>query len=160
MSYPIMKRRINLPLLVAGLITFAFSSCQKEEFTPFDQPFVHIHHNNSDELRIQANRQEEATYYVYLSTKLRYENTTVTFEVTHGAGLTPGVDFEILTPGNSLVFAPGIFEMPIHVRWLRNTIDPQKDNTVVIRLTGADAGFNVGLPGPDGRQSKLTITKF
>lgn len=155
----LIKIRKTVPLLAISLTTF-FASCNKEEFTPYDHPFVHIHHNNSDELRIQANRQEEATYMVYLSAKLQYESTTVTFEITHGNGLEAGVDFEVLTSGNSLVFAPGIFEMPIRIRWLRNTIDPLQDNTVVIRLTGNDRGFTTGLPGPDGLQSKLTITKF
>lgn len=156
-----MKIQNIFPLwaLACGLMAFGIS-CNKEEYKPFDHPFVHIHHNNSDEIRVQAGRQEDATYMVYLSSKLQYESTTVTFEVTYGDGLTPGTDFEILTPGNSLVFAPGIFEMPIRVRWLRNPIDPTKDNTVVIRLTGNDRGFTIGMPGPDGRQSKLTITKF
>lgn len=136
------------------------SSCSKEEFKPYDHPFVHIHHNNSDQVRIQANRQEEAAYHVYLSSQLQFENTTVTFEITHGDGLLPGRDFEILTQGNTLVFPAGVFEMPIRIRWLRNTLEPGKEHTLVIRLIDNDRGYTVGMPGPDQLQRSLTITKF
>ena len=74
-------------------------------------------------------------------------------------GLTEDVDYKVVTTANPLVFLPGINDMPIRIRWLKNPVDPTKDNTVTIRLTGNSKGYNLGFPGPDHVQSEVVIEK-
>lgn len=156
-----MKKIVYILYTTGIVLTMLLSAaCNKEEVSPFDQPFIHIHHNNADRIQVQANRLEEVNYRVFLSSVLQYEPTTVSFEITHGDGLAAGRDFEVMTAGRTLLFAPGIFEMPIRIKWLRNPVDPAKDNSLRIQLTDNDRGFTLGLPGPDKLQSSLTITKY
>ena len=54
---------------------------------------------------------------------------------------------------------PGIYDMPIRIRWMPNHLDENKDNTITIRLTGNNQGLTMGLPGPDGLQRELVIEK-
>ena len=76
-----------------------------------------------------------------------------------GDGLQEDVDYKVVTQQNPLVFLPGIYDAPIRVRWLKHPVDPTKDNTLTIRLTGNSKGYNLGYPGPDHKQSEIRIEK-
>ena len=60
------------------------------------------------------------TYSVYLSSKPLTENLEVNYQVIVGDGLKSGVDFELVTKGSTLTFLPGIYDMPIRIRWMPN----------------------------------------
>ena len=96
---------------------------------------------------------------MYLSSKPLTENLEVNYQVIVGDGLKSGVDFELVTKGSTLTFLPGIYDMPIRIRWMPNHLDENKDNTITIRLTGNNQGLTMGLPGPDGLQRVLVIEK-
>ncbi len=150
-----------LKIFLYYIVLTAFTlSCSKDEYKPFDQPFVHIHVNNASTIQVQANRNQVVNYNIYLSAKLQYEPTQVYFEVIAGNGLTEGTDYELVTTGKTLTFAPGVFEMPVTIRWKSNPLDTTKNNILTIRITGNDRDFTVGLPGPDKNQSALIIQKI
>lgn len=157
MMYKKNKIFVALALFIATSIT---TSCQKEEYKVYDVPFIHIHQNERSEVRVRDNRNEAVSYFVYLSAKKQFKTTIVNYEFKVGDGLVEGEDFEIITTGKELVFAPGVMEMPIEIRWLRNPIDPEKENTLIIQLLSNNRDFILGLPGPNLLQTSLTITKY
>ena len=83
----------------------------------------------------------------------------VNYEIVVGDGLQEGVDYELVTTGNQLTFEPGIYDMPIRIKWLAHPVDETKDNTLTIRLTGNSQSLHLGVPGPDGLQKQLVIEK-
>ena len=98
-------------------------------------------------------------YTVYLSSRPITDSLEVSYEIIVGDGLKEDVDYKVVTTANPLVFFPGINDMPIRIRWLKNPVDPEKDNTLKIRLTGNSKGYNLGFPGPDHVQSEVVIEK-
>ncbi|NGM61329.1 hypothetical protein G5B30_05285 [Sphingobacterium sp. SGG-5] len=137
-----------------------WTACGKEEQKPFDQPFLHIMSNNSSSETVNYMANSIRTYNIYLSSRPLTENLEVNFQVTAGNGLREGVDYEMVTPGNTLIFLPGIYDMPIRVRWIANpALDANKDNTLTIELVSNNQGITLGLPGPDQLQKKFIITK-
>ncbi|NGF57566.1 hypothetical protein G5B00_13690 [Parapedobacter sp. SGR-10] len=152
-----MKRTI---LYSTAWIMLLLTACGKEEQQPFDHPFLHIMNNNTSSETVNYMANSVRTYNVYLSSKPLTENLEVTFQVTPGNGLKEGVDYEMVTPGNTLVFLPGIYDMPIRVRWMASpALDPNNDNTLTIELVSNSQGITLGLPGPDQLQKKFVITK-
>jgi len=141
-------------------VVFAFSACNKDAATPYDNPFFYIHVSNNSTVRVSSDRNETVEYKVYFSGRRQFETMTLDYEFVVGAGLKEGVDFEIVGSSRQLTFLPGIVEMPIAVRWLSHSIDATKDNSLVIKLIRNSKNYTIGLPGPDGLQSKLTIVKF
>lgn len=136
-------------------------SCGKDEHEPYDNPFIHIMDANAASSTVNYMASSVQTYNIYLSSKPLTENLEVNFQIIAGDGLQEGVDYEMVTPGNTLLFLPGIFDMPVRVRWLPSpNLDPSKDNTLTIELTGNSQGITLGLPGPDQRQKKFVITKI
>ena len=93
-------------------------------------------------------RRPSSTYNICLSSKELSENLIVDYSFNVGDGLKAGVDFERVTTGNQIVFVPGVYSMPIRIRWLPNEIDPLKDNTITIRIENTSLGFTVGFPVP------------
>ena len=140
--------------------TIFILSCGLNENPPYDLKFVHIMSNNASELTVSDKANTVGTYNVYLSSKEIKEEVNVTYEIIIGNGLKDNVDYKILTTGNTLTFLPGIYDMPIRIQWLPNPIDPSKDNTIRIKLVSSDQSCNVGLPGPDKKQSEFTIKKI
>lgn len=138
---------------------FSLVACHKDASEPYDRPFIHIMKNGLSAVSVSAQGTSVETYLVYLSSKALTENLTVDFEIIAGDGLTSGVDYEAVTSGSQLVFPPGIYEMPVRIRWLKNPVDESKDNTLKIVLVGNSMGFTLGLPGPDGKQKEFVITK-
>ncbi|SUJ26027.1 Uncharacterised protein [Sphingobacterium spiritivorum] len=141
------------------LLSLFYISCDENKMEPFDQPFFYIHVNNLDAVNVQSSRNETVEYKVNLSSKMQYDPITLTYQVLVGDGLKEGVDFELPDANRQLVFKPGFFEMTIRVRWINHAIDTTKDNTLKIKLTENDKNILIGYPGPDKRQSQLTITK-
>ena len=138
----------------------AIYSCDQEESVYFDEPFVRICTSTGESRTVVlSNVRNTNTYSVYLSSRPITDSLEVSYEVIVGNGLTEDVDYKVVTTANPLVFLPGINDMPIRIRWLRNPVDPTKDNTVTIRLTGNSKGYNLGFPGPDHVQSEVVIEK-
>lgn len=150
--------RLTIFLSLVALI-FIFS-CEMNENPPYDLKFIHIMHNNSSETTVSSKANTVGTYNVYLSSKEPKEQVVVTYEIIVGDGLKENVDYEILTKGDTLTFLPGIYDMPIRIRWLPNPIDNTKDNTITIKLVNSNQNYHIGLPGPDKNQSEFTITKI
>ena len=150
-----MKYMSALVILVVLMLMF---SCKKE-VTPYDNPFFHINVENKSTVEVLANRKDVVDYKVYLSSELQFDPITVQYEVIVGNGLLAGRDFELITSGTTLNFAPGIFERPITIAWKQATLDPAKDNTIRIRLVSNSKNYTMGLPGPDQLQRELIITR-
>ena len=136
------------------------AACNQEEFEAYDTPFVRITTDTgASNTTVLTNVRNVNTYIVALSSRPLTEPLTVNFEVKAGDGLAEGVDYELLTTGNTLVFEPGIYDMPIRIKWLPHPVDTAKDNTLTITLTGNSGQISLGLPGNDGLQRSLVIEK-
>ena len=140
--------------------TSTFTACGDDGPEVFDHPFIRIStESGASSTVVMSDVKAVNTYMVYLSSRALTENLDVTYEVIVGDGLQSGVDYEMVSPGTTLTFLPGIYSMPIRIRWMEHSVDPSKDNTVTIRLTGNSMGFTIGYPGPDHLQSQLVIEK-
>lgn len=137
------------------------AGCAKNELPLFDEPFVYLETSTgSDNAVVGADMKAVVTYYIGISCPAFTEPIDVSFQVTSGDGVTEWLDYELVMSGMTVTFLPGIWRMPIRIRWLDHPIDDTKDNTVVISLTGTKPDtFTLGYPGPAARGSKLVITK-
>ncbi|WP_127127044.1 hypothetical protein [Pseudoflavitalea rhizosphaerae] len=148
-------------ILYLFVSVFLFSACSKNENDTYDLRYVHIMDNESSTVNISDKANVVSTYGIYLSGPQVLEPITVAYKITVGDGLTEGVDYELINPASEVEFLPGIYDMPVRIRWMANPVDPAKNNTVVIELLSvSNPAFNLGLPGKDQLQRKLTITKF
>ena len=148
-----------LPILGGGWVGV---SCADQEGEWFDEPFVRIATDTGQTSTVVlTNVRNVNTYTVYLSSQPMAETDSVevSYEIIVGDGLQEDVDYKVVTTKNPLVFLPGIYDAPIRVRWLRHPVDPTKDNTLTIRLTGNSKGYNLGFPGPGHVQSQVVIEK-
>ncbi|MGQ1889737.1 hypothetical protein ACT29H_04775 [Thermophagus sp. OGC60D27] len=150
-----MKTKSLFPIL----LMLVFLACNENETEVYDRPFIHIMYEGASSIKVSSKANVLKEYNIYLSSKPLSQNLVVDYEVLVGNGLEEGVDFELITQGNTMTFLPGIYEMPVRIKWLPNALDPSKDNSIVIRLTGNNLGFTLGLPGPDHHQTELKITK-
>ena len=153
---------MNMKRILYLLMMVAVCSCADQEVELFDEPFVRIATPTGTASQIiTSSIRTVNTYTVYLSGPAISEKDSVevSYEIIVGNGLVEDVDYKVVTTQNPLVFLPGIYDAPIRIRWLRNTLDPTKDNTVTIRLTGNSKGYNLGFPGPDHIQSQVVIEK-
>lgn len=147
-------------LLYYILIINCLVACSIEENEAFDTPFIHImSESGASKVVVKSDVNNINTFSVFLSSKPFSENLEVNYQIIIGEGLKAGRDFELVTKGSSLTFLPGIYDMPIRIRWLPNHLDESKDNTITIRLTGNNQNLTIGLPGPDRLQSELVIEK-
>ena len=151
-------RTFRILLLFAALVV---AGCAKNELPLFDEPFVYLETSSgSDSAVVGADMKAVVTYYIGISCSAFTDPINVSFAVTCGDGLKEGIDYEVLTTGGSVSFLPGIWRMPVRIRWQEHAIDESKDNTVVISLTGTNPDvFTLGFPGPAAKGSKLVITK-
>lgn len=144
----------------AFVATAVLTACGDDGPEVFDQPFVRIAtESGASNTIVMSDVKAVNTYMVYLSSPALTESLEVSYEITVGNGLQSGVDYQIVTTENPLVFLPGIYTMPIRIRWLEHRVDPSKDNTITIRLTGNSRNFMLGFPGPDHVQSQMVIEK-
>ena len=154
--------RITAVCLVccAFAATAVFTACGDDGPDVFDQPFVRIATESGASTQVVvSNGRSVGTYMVYLSSRPITDSLEVSYEIIVGDGLQEDVDYKVVTPQNPLVFLPGIYDAPIRIRWLKHPVDPAKDNTVSIRLTGNSKGYTLGYPGPDHLQTEVTIEK-
>lgn len=152
----------KITIILAAATALLFSSCEKDK--PYDHPFVYIIQADDAAYAATSTVSSQATvvrtYNICLSSKELSENLIVDYSFNVGDGLKAGVDFERVTTGNQIVFVPGVYSMPIRIRWLPNEIDPLKDNTITIRIENTSLGFTVGFPGPDQLSRQHTIRKI
>ncbi|SFF83028.1 hypothetical protein [Prevotella sp. KH2C16] len=150
-----MKRILFLCLVLATLV-----SCNKEEFDGYDNPFVSIAtETGASSITVLSNVNNINTYMVLVSSRPLETPLTVNYQITVGDGLEEGVDYELVTTGNSLVFEPGVYDMPVRIRWMSHPVDESKDNTLTITLTSNSKDFTLGLPGKSGYRKSLVIEK-
>jgi len=137
------------------------ASCGLDESTVFDTPFINVTTSDgSYQTIVGSDVNNINTYYINLSSHEMTEEVTVNYKITVGAGLEEGIDYSIVTSGNSVIFKPGVYKMPIRIRWMPHALaDEDADNTMTIELESNDRGFTLGLPGPSGLSKSLTITK-
>lgn len=144
--------------LLTILLTLA--ACGKDESVTFTEPFIRVStETGASSTVVRSNVKNINTYYIYLSSQPLSANLEVNYEVIVGDGLQAGVDFELVNPSNQITFLPGIYAMPIRIRWMEHTVDPTKDNTLTIRLVSNSMNLAMGYPGPDAVQRQLVITK-
>ena len=152
----------KITIILAAATALLFSSCEKDK--PYDHPFVYIIQADNAAYAATSTVSSQATvvrtYNICLSPKELSENLIVDYSFNVGDGLKAGIDFERVTTGNQIVFVPGVYSMPIRIRWLPNEIDPLKDNTITIRIENTSLGFTVGFPGPDQLSRQHTIRKI
>jgi hypothetical protein len=139
---------------------FIFGSCSKDEHERYDLRFVHIMDNESSSVTVSDKANSIGTYNIYLSAPQFLDPVTVTYKITAGSGLTEGVDYELLNNATEVTFLPGIYDMPVRIRWQAHPVDPANDNSIRIELLGvSNSAFSLGLPGKDQYQKSLLITK-
>lgn len=155
------RMMIGLSFIICHLsFSMMLASCADDGPEVFDQPFVRIAtESGASSTVVMSDAKVVNTYTVYLSSRALSDNLEVSYEIIVGDGLTAGLDYQVVTTENPLVFLPGIYTMPIRIRWMEHRVDPSKDNTVTIRLTGNNKGFTLGYPGPDHLQKELIIEK-
>ncbi len=153
-------KNIRIITCIATLLLLMFSSCDKDETVYMTEPYVWLKSESGlSNIVVKSDVKNINTYSVVLSATQQKENLTVNYEILVGNGLQQGVDFEMVTEGNSLTLLPGIFDMPIRIRWLPHKVDPSKDNTLTIKLTGNSKNYCIGMPGPDHLNSSIRIEK-
>lgn len=146
-------------LAIILMVAIFSSGCSKEDFEPYDVPYLHIMKDGMAKETVSSVANFLGDYKIYLSSKPLDEMLLVQFSIAVGDGLVEGVDYELVTAVNSLAFLPGIYDMSIRIKWLPHPVDPSKDNTLTIRLEGNSQDITMGLPGPDEYQRCFVITK-
>lgn len=154
MKYSAMNKFIFLVPMLMMLV-----SCGIEEQKPYQTPFIHIMENGASATTFSSKGNSPKAYSVYLSSAPLTRKLEVYYEIQLGDGLMEGVDFKRITVSDTLVFLPGIYDMPIRIQWLSHTLDLTKNNTLKIQLLGNNQGITIGMPGPDHYQTSFTITK-
>jgi hypothetical protein len=153
--------KVARSLLYLMIPVLIFSSCSKNENDTYDLKYVHIMDNESAVVNISDKANSIGTYNIYLSAPQVMEPIKVTYKITAGNGLTAGVDYELINNGTEVTFLPGIYDMPVRIRWMDHPVDPAKNNSIVIELLSvSNPAYHLGLPGKDELQRSLTITKI
>ena len=152
--------RVTLIAILGSIIT----SCSVNDPIVFDGQFVHIA-DESGSLSSVINWESSkylATYYVTIVSAAVEADVEVEYKIEVGDGLTEGVDYKLIQTSHSgsVFFSSGIYRRPLRIEWLRNALDPTKDNTLTIRLVGSSQSeIEIGRPGPDSYGHIHNITK-
>lgn len=151
-----MKRLIYISILILCSI-----SCVKNEMPLYNKGFVYLSSvSGAYSETVNSLTEMESTYYFYLSSKKIYKNIDIEYSVKSGAGLKEGIDYILLSPLKKTVFMPGIYRMPLRIRWLPHKLaGPDENNTLIIEIKSAGEGINIGFPGPNEIGRRLTIIK-
>lgn len=137
----------------------ALCSCSK--FKMFDDFYIAFSPTMSDPSTISEAGTITCAYYVHYAGTLADEAITVNYSITAGDGLKEGIDYEIVTKGGKLNFLPGIYNVPIRIRFMPNTLDAAKDNTLTIRLESCSVpSITLGMPGPAQNHREMKIYKL
>ena len=153
-----MKNRYILILAAIALLC----GCEKHQEVFFDTPFVRIEDANGkatmDIDHKLDNVLTEIRVVVSASSNYFQEPITVEYEVIAGDGIKENEDFRIQASHRSpLTFDPGNYTLPIRIIWYKAAdFDPDKDNTLTLRLTGASVPeMLLGVPGPGKKRSEF-----
>ena len=96
-----------------GLVIALMTACNKEEFSGYDMPFVRIStETGASSTTVLSNVRNINTYVVTLSSRPLTTPLVVNYEIKVGDGLQTGVDYELVTTGNTLTFEPGVYDYP------------------------------------------------
>lgn len=150
---------MRLLFLISGLVTLFLAACSKEEVKPYQNRFIHIMENETSASTVNQHANSVGTYNVYLSSPQFFDTVVVQYKITAGEGLVSGIDYELVQPKTSITFLPGIYDMPIRIKWMDHAIDTSKNNSIQIELLSNNKGIHMGLPGPIKKQTIFTITK-
>ena len=153
--------------MIALLVLLSLHSCEKHQEILFDTPFVSISDETgtSSTMTISSTANNLLTSLkvdINVSAARFTDDITVEYEVVAGDGLREGVDYVIQSSTLSpVVFTKGTYTMPVRLLWKHNPdFDPEKDNTLVIRLTSSSMEeMLIGYPGPSALKSSFTFTK-
>lgn len=152
-------------ILILTAIVPVLSSCV-QKYVVFDNPYAYVvlegdlQYGESSVVPSNVNNVIR-TYNVYLSSKSFDSAITVNYDIVAGDGLKEGVDFETVSSDRTLTFLPGIYCMPVRIKYLRHELDSSKDNTLMISLSSSsDPAVSLGFPGDARKCSKHIITKF
>ncbi|ARS35726.1 hypothetical protein [Pontibacter actiniarum] len=148
-----------LKIVLVAFVPLVMAACNKEEVEPFDHPFFHIHVDNQDTVEVRYNRRDTVAYHIYLSAERQFDPIQVTYSVTPGSGLEEGRDYRVLHNSNTVVFIPGVFQVPVKIAWLEHDLDPAQDNSLSIKIESNSKDYTLGLPGPDHIQQQLVLIK-
>ena len=149
------------------------SSCNKDEDILFDTPFISLEALNSASAGpVNSDQEFTAEYKIYLNSGAIDRNVEVEYEIIVGDGLVAGRDYELITKSNTLIFFPGIYDMPIRIKWLRtcvrdedtgviisDSLDENKDTSITIKLISNTENLPLGYPGPDQLKKEIKIKK-
>ena len=149
-------------LLTGFIILFCFS-CDTNNDVIYDQPFVYLtdKYNGTASTVDSEGRNVSMDYDVNLRSKTLENTIEVYYEIVPGDGVQEGVDYLIPEGQTSPVkFEPCVFQQTIHISWLRNALDDDKDNSIYIRMTDCNVDRVIlGRLGPDQFGKVYTITK-
>lgn len=159
-----MKNRYILTIIAAIAL---LCGCEKHAEVFFDTPFVRIEDANGkasmDIDHTLDNVLTEIRVVVSASKNYFTGPITVEYETIVGDGLEEGVNFRIQPSHRSpITFEPGTYVMPIRIIWYKPaTYDPNKDNTLTLRLTGTSIPeMLLGVPGPNGNKSEFVYKQL
>lgn len=151
--------------MLACLAVLSAVSCSKQEYIVYDNPYVYVvwaddaSMSETSTILAKANGAVR-TYNICLSSKKRDTPLSVNYEILHGNGLEPGVDYETASEKGSVTFAPGTYVASLEIKFLRHTVQKDNDNTLTIRLTGASVdNMTIGMPGETPKNAFHTIKK-
>ncbi|MFD2512924.1 Calx-beta domain-containing protein [Pontibacter locisalis] len=137
-------------MLFMGVSVFSLTSCEKEEFFYEGPSFINF---ETDSQEAAENRTTVVNVPVFLSTTTHPGDVTV--EVGVAGDAQEGVDFEIVE-GKTLNFPAGVYSDTVKVRIIDNeAVDGNK--IITLNLNSNSAGFNLGYPGPENRNSSTNI---
>ncbi|MCQ2141098.1 MAG: hypothetical protein MJY83_01990 [Bacteroidales bacterium] len=157
-----MKRYLYIFISIVAVI-ITLTSCEDNLHIVFTDYYVCIKdENGADKSTVKSNLDEEVyTYYVSLVAPTQDNDIVVDYEIIPGDGLKEGVDYKMQRDSRSVTMAKGVYKMPIRVVWLAHKIDPDKDNSLTIKLTGCNnSSITIGYPGPSAKYSTHKITKI
>ena len=154
-----MKRYI---FIILSVIAASLSACEDHKDIIFDEYYVCIKDEAGTSSGTVSKESDDfiTSYYVQMVAPPASHDINVHYELVAGDGLREGVDFRVQASTKSpLLFAPGVTRMPVRIIWLRNALDPARDNTLTIRLTSCSENYTIGYPGPQHKFSAYTVTK-
>lgn len=137
-------------------------SCSDRTDITFKDFFVCIKDESGGATSVVNSQSDQfvATYYISLVSTERDTPLTVDYDITVGNGLREGVDFVLQSESRSVTFQPGVYSRPVRINFLRRTVDPTRDNTLTLTLTGtSDPSLLLGYPGPSHYYSRHVVTK-
>jgi len=144
--------------ILASMVLAA--SCGLDESTKFETPYFCVATSDGSYSTVIGSDVDNInTYYVYLSSSLQTSDITVTYSISAGSGLKEGVDYSIITTGNTLIFKPGVYRMPIRIRWMPHILTDTANAKITISLDSNDKGITLGVPGPSSLGKVLTLEK-